>query len=696
MPLILPGNVGSATAATGYNVANSLRFDDGSSEYLSNTSVSTVTNRLKFTISLWVKRSTLGAKSMIGTVGGDSTNFGAIWFDSSDRLNCTEGSGGGTLNFITNRVFRDVSAWYNIILAIDTTQGTESNRVKIYVNGTQETSFSTSTYPGQNSNMHLNRNGKTQYIGRHTDSSNDYYFDGYMTEVVWVDGQQLDQTSFGEFDSDSPTIWKPIDVSSLTFGNNGFYLDFENKGKIHTLTANGNVHHETDQAKFGNSSIYFDGNGDYIGINDIDQFTFPGDFTVEFFARMGDQADNYTTLFDDANHRFRVNLGSASTSAPKLTFYSTVTDAHTSGTSDIGDNAWHHCAIVRDNGTLRIFVDGTQENTRASSGGLIDVSGAFEIGRYDELASLQYAGYLDEIRISSIARYTSNFTPTTSAFADDEHTRLLIHSDAADGNTSFVDSSGVAGGIGNDVSGNNNDFVSTNINTIVDQSTDTCTNNAITMNPLDDIASSTYSEANLKVVTSASGSPPHFTTFGVTTGKWYWEVKATSFTEHSAGYICIGITANQGNSTTNQLGHLSGDYAFINNGNLQAGTGNDTSYGNTYTQGQIIGTYLDLDNNKLYFSINGSLQNSGTGHSILASSATTVGFYMPSFSDYSSSSSNLVTVEWNFGAGTTFAISSGNSDDNGYGNFEYSPNITGDGAAKKFYTLNTKNLAEYG
>ena len=232
MPLILPGNVGSATAATGYNVANSCRFNSGDSAYMNVTSVSTVTNRLKFTISLWVKRSTLGAKSMIGTVGGDDTNFGAIWFDSSDRLNCTEGSGGGELNFITNRVFRDVSAWYNIILAIDTTRGTESNRVKIYVNGTQETSFSTSTYPSQNSNMHLNRNGKVQYLGRHTDSSNDYYFDGYMAEVVWVDGQQLDQTSFGEFDSDSPTIWKPIDVSSLTFGNNGFYLDFEDSGDL--------------------------------------------------------------------------------------------------------------------------------------------------------------------------------------------------------------------------------------------------------------------------------------------------------------------------------------------------------------------------------------------------------------------------------------------------------------------------------
>ena len=228
----MPSILGANTLSSGYDVANSARFNDGDSAYMNLTSVSTVTNRLKFTISLWVKRSTLGAKSMIGTVGGDDTNFGAIWFDSNDKLNCTEGSGGGELNFITNRVFRDVSAWYHIVLAIDTTQGTESNRVKIYVNGVQETSFGTSTYPSQNSNMHLNRGGKAQYLGRHTDSSNDYYFDGYMAEVVWIDGSQEAVTSFGEFDEDSPQIWKPIDVSGLTFGNNGFYLDFEDSANL--------------------------------------------------------------------------------------------------------------------------------------------------------------------------------------------------------------------------------------------------------------------------------------------------------------------------------------------------------------------------------------------------------------------------------------------------------------------------------
>jgi hypothetical protein len=478
MPLILGTN---SIKDTGYNVDNSLRFEKTSSDNLSRTSFGTPTLATKFTVSFWFKRTEFGvANYLAGAYDGSSTNSVDWVFTSGDALSFYFGGNAGSGNLIQpNRLFRDASAWYHLVYSVDTTQGTDSNRVKIYINGVQETSFSSATYPPQDATCFL-FNSSNNRIADNWNASAAHSFNGYIAEFVHIDGQQLTPTSFGEFDEDTG-IWKPIDVSGLTFGTNGFYLDFENSGSL-----------------------------------------------------------------------------------------------------------------------------------------------------------------------------------------------------------------------GADVSGNGNNFTVNNL-TSVDQSTDTCTNNYCTMNPLDHSAThnSTFSEGNLKVVTSASLSPPHFATFGLTTGKWYWEVKATSFTENPAGYITIGITGNQGNSNTSQLGALSGDYAFVNNGNIEAGTGNDTSYGNSYTQGQIIGVYLDLDNNKLYFSINGTLQNSGTGHSILASSSTTAGFYMPSFSDYSSSSSNLVTVEFNFGAGTSFAISSGNTDGE-YGNFEYSTTITGDGASKTFKALNTKNLAEFG
>ena len=481
----MPTILGANTLSGAYDVANSLRMNPSDNSYLSRTKGTSTSTKIG-TYSFWFKLST-GAGGVNFLNGGTSTSdYAVAYISSSETLKIfAKISNSTVLDLETDREFRDVAAWYHCVIAIDTTQGTSSNRVKIYINGTQETSFSSSTYPGQNDDLRFFTSSEAEVIGR-DQTNGESTVNGYLAEFVKIDGTQLTPTSFGEFDEDTPTVWKPKSVSGLTFGTNGFYLEFKQSG------------------------------------------------------------------------------------------------------------------------------------TSANSSGL-----------------------------------------------------------------------------GADTSGNDNHFGVTNL-VATDQSTDTCTNNSVTMNSLDDNStSSTFSEGNLKVVTAASGSPPHFATIGLTTGKWYWEVKATSFTENPAGYICIGITANQANSTTNQLGHLSGDYAFVNNGNIEAGTGNDTSYGNTYTQGQIIGVYLDLDNNKLYFSINGSLQNSGTGHDVTAAASTTAGFYMPSFSDYSSSSSNLVTVEFNFGAGTTFSISSGN-DDGEYGNFEYSTTITGDGASKTFKAINTKNLAESG
>ena len=113
---------------------------------------------------------------------------------------------------------------------------------------------------------------------------------------------------------------------------------------------------------------------------------------------------------------------------------------------------------------------------------------------------------------------------------------------------------------------------------------------------------------------------------------------------------------------------------------------------NTYTTGDIVGIYLDLDNNKLYFSKNGTLENS-TGISITDPASTPLGFYF--FAVCYPSSSYTGTYKANFGGSPSFAISSGNTDGE-YGNFEYSTTITGDGASKTFKALNTKNLAEFG
>ena len=217
--------VGGNQSAGGYNVDNSLRFNDGSSDYLTKT-FGSAGNRKTWTWSGWVKRSSgLGSQQTLFGTSSGATTFHLWYLSSNDTLTHNY----NTTYLETNAKFRDTSAWYHFVCAVDTTQATASDRVKIYVNGVQETSFSNSGYPSQNTDMTINNNVRHD-VGN-SGAYYTHYFDGYMSEVVFIDGQQLDPTSFGEFDEDSG-IWKPIDVSGLTFGTNGFYLPFENSAAL--------------------------------------------------------------------------------------------------------------------------------------------------------------------------------------------------------------------------------------------------------------------------------------------------------------------------------------------------------------------------------------------------------------------------------------------------------------------------------
>ncbi len=238
MPLILGTN---SIKDTGYDVANSLKFNrvsSSSGDSLERTP-SSAGNRRTFTFSCWFKLGKIASSTsdfyqLFGQTDASGTSNDGLWIDSNDRFYVFFNSGERR---ITNQRLRDPSSWYHVVLAIDTTQSTASNRIKLYLNGSEITSFSTNTDPTLNHESGVN-NTSTAYIGERI---NDDFFDGYMAEVVMIDGQQLDPTSFGEFDSDSPNIWKPIDVSGLTFGTNGFYLDFENSGSLGAdVSGNGN------------------------------------------------------------------------------------------------------------------------------------------------------------------------------------------------------------------------------------------------------------------------------------------------------------------------------------------------------------------------------------------------------------------------------------------------------------------------
>ena len=232
MPFILGAN----SLTGGYTVDNSLRFDDGSSDYLDKT-YGSAGNRQIWTYSFWVKKTTNASTLTPLDASSDGNNRSLILFDSDNIRMVSLVSGSVTTNLITSAVYRDVSAWYHIIVAFDSTQATASNRVKFYVNGTQVTSFGTATYPSLNQNEIINNNVKHS-IGRDGFYTNQY-LDGYMSEINFIDGQALTPTDFGEFDEDSG-IWKPIAYAG-TYGTNGFYLETKDSGALGADTSgNGN------------------------------------------------------------------------------------------------------------------------------------------------------------------------------------------------------------------------------------------------------------------------------------------------------------------------------------------------------------------------------------------------------------------------------------------------------------------------
>lgn len=468
---------GANQTSSGYEVANSLRFDDGSSDNLTK-SLGTPTSTKIGTFSCWIKLGNITTEQTMLGAYADSSNRHHIEFQADHNIEIFgKASNSTNMELITNAFYRDVSAWQNIVVAYDTSQGTASNRVKLYVNGTQVTSFATETYPNQDTVLQFNTSGSTIAVGRNQGGN---YADGYMAEVVFIDGQQLNPTSFGEFDSGT-NIWKPIDVSGLTFGTNGFYLDFKNSGSL-----------------------------------------------------------------------------------------------------------------------------------------------------------------------------------------------------------------------GADVSGNGNNFTVNNL-TSIDQTTDTCTNNFVTLNPLAQTTTKgTVSQGNLEY--DRPGSTDSFvsilSTIGASAGKWYAEVKIIDVGSPSQGCVLGFLNLDESNIQSSSSTYLGAATADAGMGWYSVGNvfrqGGHVNIINSYTDNDIVMLAMDLDNGYCYFGKNGSWENSGdptSGSSgtggYATSNMTANGTYC-----FAISLREAGNVQMNFGS-PPYSISSGNSDGNGYGNFEYS-------VPANYYSLCSKNLAEYG
>ena len=245
-------NNSNAISAGGYDVNNSLRFRSSASAYLNRT-FGTPTNNKIWTWSSWIKRGALGTYQHIFDSSVPANQEDYIRFTNGDVLQFSIAAQATSL-LVTSQVLRDPSAYYHLVLAVDTTQATASNRVKIYINGVQVTSFTTANYPSQNAATYIN-SASSHSIGSYGGGggSRTNYLDGYLTEINFIDGQALTPSSFGNYNSVTG-VWQPAKYSG-TYGTNGFYLKFSD-----IATTSGS------NAGLGKD---FSGNGNYWTTNNI-------------------------------------------------------------------------------------------------------------------------------------------------------------------------------------------------------------------------------------------------------------------------------------------------------------------------------------------------------------------------------------------------------------------------------------------
>ena len=221
-------NRGSVSTGA-YEVGNSLKFEPDNSEYLKWTDISTYATSARkktFSFSVWFKISELGVQRTIWSTAAN----GYLLLQADGELKWQQSYNSSVKVLQTNRVLRDTSAWYNVIVAVDTTQSTEANRQRIYINGVEETSFSTSTYPSQNDEAD-NVYESFHSLGAYNASS--IFWSGYMCDVAFISDAQITPSNVGEFDSDSG-IWKPKSYSGGSAPS--YFLEFKDSSDLGSAT----------------------------------------------------------------------------------------------------------------------------------------------------------------------------------------------------------------------------------------------------------------------------------------------------------------------------------------------------------------------------------------------------------------------------------------------------------------------------
>ena len=291
--------LGANSASGAYEISNSLRFNDDDSPKVSR-SISSSGSARNATLSVWVKRGNLGTRQQIYSNKTADSSFSAMnmYFNASnDRLYIDHHDGSSNLSLYTTQVFRDVSAWYHIVHTIDTTTATATNRLRLYVNGTEVTDFATDNNPSQNADLAITNSTGDQSIGDDPRDSSDL-FDGYMAEFNFVDGTTLDPTYFGETNDNGVWVPKKPDVSS--YGTNGFFLEFKQTG---TSANSSGIGADTS------------GNDNHMSVTNLASTDVTEDTPTNNFATLNPLIGNSGITYSEGNLQFSQYYNTASTIA---------------------------------------------------------------------------------------------------------------------------------------------------------------------------------------------------------------------------------------------------------------------------------------------------------------------------------------------------------------------------------------------
>ena len=337
-PLLL-GEEGGGPGPSDYQIPRSLRFNSADSAYLNRTP-SAAGNRKTWTWSGWVKLADISAQQTVFAASTDGSN--RVWLRfNNGPLELQFEQGGAQTNLNTNAVYRDPSAWYHIVVAVDTTQATASNRSKIYVNGEQVTSFSTEQYPSQNYDTYVN-GANLHRIGC-VAWSLAVFADSYMADVFLIDGQALDPTSFGEYDSNN--VWQPKEYTG----------DFTIGPVYSNNSSGGALFAGTSWAQAFNGSL---SNGPFTYSSTSNTLTLPPEVTWSSQIRV--YALRYGGIFEINGTDVSSGIG---TSAAWHDLTSTLGSSGTLSTIEIGDAATNYVKLFAVELDGQILIDSSGLNS---------------------------------------------------------------------------------------------------------------------------------------------------------------------------------------------------------------------------------------------------------------------------------------------------------------------------------------------